>query len=387
VLDSTWQAIFWVGLGLVVYSYLLYPVVIPILALLSRWHRADHGAVAVPCDDRTPVAIVVSAYNEERHIAGLVSNLRALDYPAPVTLYLGSDGSSDRTAAILQEHAGPRVRVFPFERNRGKASVLNDLVAAVTEPIVAFTDANTRWEPDALQWLLRHLQRPDVGVVCGELSLRPISGGDNVDSAYWRIERMLKESESAIGGLLGANGGIYALRRQCFVPIASDTIVDDFCIAMTAGASGWKLVYERRAQAVEDVPLQIRDEFKRRVRIGIGNFQAFFRHPEYLFRTSWATRFCYLSHKVLRWFTPHLLLLSLFACAMLAAHPLYAVLLALQLFGYTACLLTYLMSARYDVPRVLRVPVFLAAMNAAFAVAFYRYVTGQYSGSWKRTAR
>jgi len=387
VLDTAAQFTFWVGLGLVFYSYVLFPGIVMLIARLSRAGRAGDCETGAAAQDWPAVAMVVSAFNEEQHIAGLVSNLLELDYPGQCTLYFGSDGSTDGTAAILQQHAGPRVRVFPFERNRGKASVLNDLVAASVEPVIAFTDANTRWRPDALRRLVQRLRTPEVGAVCGELSLRAVEGGDNMDSAYWRVERTIKQSESAIGGLLGANGGIYALRRQCFRPIAPDTIVDDFCIAMTAGALGWRLVYESRALAVEDVPPQIRDEFKRRVRIGIGNFQAFFRHPEYLFRTSWATKFTYLSHKVLRWFTPHLLLLSLAASALLASERLYGVLLGLQLSGYVLCLFVYGLSARWNVPRLLRIPVFLVVMNAAFAVAFYRFTTGQYSGSWKRTAR
>jgi cellulose synthase/poly-beta-1,6-N-acetylglucosamine synthase-like glycosyltransferase len=260
-------------------------------------------------------------------------------------------------------------------------------VSGAREPIIAFTDANTCLERDSLQLLVHHFEDPAVGAVCGELVLRAAGGGDNVDGIYWRIERLLKRSESAVGALLGANGAIYAVRRECFVPIRPDTIVDDFCIAMTVAANGKVLVYEPRARAIEDAPPRIVDEFWRRVRIGIGNYQAFFRHPEYLFGAGVATAIAYLSHKVLRWFTPHLLALALLVNLMLLDEPLYRYVFAAQMAGYTACTALYLMSQNNNLPRLLRLPVFLAAMNIAFVVGFWRYVSGNYSGSWKRTVR
>jgi cellulose synthase/poly-beta-1,6-N-acetylglucosamine synthase-like glycosyltransferase len=187
--------------------------------------------------------------------------------------------------------------------------------------------------------------------------------------------------------LLGANGAIYAIRRECFIPIKPDTVVDDFCIAMTVSTGGRLLVYAPEARAVEDAPAEIHDEFKRRVRIGIGNYQAFFRHPEYLFGATAMRSFAYLSHKVLRWFTPHLLLLALLSSALLLDQPLYRALCLIQLGAYGLCLVLYVLTRKMDIPRLLRLPVFLVAMNVAFGIGFCRYVTGRYSGSWKRTAR
>src|SRR5690606_32634509 len=161
-------------------------------------------------------------------------------------------------------------------------------------------DANTFFDREALRHLVMHFDDPQIGGVSGELRLNR-SGGDNQDGVYWRIEQFLKLRESRIGGLLGANGAIYAIRRSLWQPLAADTICDDFCVAMNVAAAGRTLVYEPAAFAREDTPDSITEEFRRRVRIGIGNFQALFRHPEYLLRTSMGTRFAYFSHKVLRW--------------------------------------------------------------------------------------
>lgn len=375
--------LFWACWALVVYAHAGYPLLMLAVARLAGPARAPAARAAEP----PAVACIVAAYNEERHVRARIDNFLAQGYPADrLRVYMGSDGSRDRTPELLRAAASEQVRVFAFERNRGKASVLNDLVAASTEPILVLSDANTMYEPGAIERLVRHFDDPTVGAVCGELKLLD-ANGNNQDSAYWRIEQMLKRSEARIGGLLGANGAIYALRRELYVPIAPDTVVDDFCIAMTVVASGKRLVYDAEAVALEDTPDTMADEYRRRVRIGIGNYQAFFRHPEYLWRTGAATAFTYLSHKVLRWFTPHLLALALLASSWLAlSSPLWAAIALAQWLGYGAVALYQVLPRPPQLPKLLALGVFFLTLNWAFAVGFWRYVTGRYSGSW-RTAR
>jgi cellulose synthase/poly-beta-1,6-N-acetylglucosamine synthase-like glycosyltransferase len=383
---SVAELVFWIAIVLVGYSYVLYPLLLAALVRLLRLPlRQEALGEAGVCPG---VACIIAAFNEERHISERIDNVLAQTYgSSKLTLYVGSDGSSDRTAELISVRKGDRVNGFVFEKNRGKASVLNDLVAASSEPILVFSDANTMFEPDAVARLVERFDDPKVGAVCGELKLLDAKGS-NQDSAYWRIEQFLKRSEAKLGGLLGANGAIYALRREIYRPLLPDTITDDFCIAMTAAAGGWELVYQPRAVAVEETPDAIADEYSRRVRIGIGNYQAFFRHPEYLLRTNWATRFAYVSHKVLRWFTPHLMLAALAASALLAASsPFYGALLLLQLAAYAGAVLVWRFELDRILPRIVGMVYLLLTINWAFLVAFSRYVTGRYSGSWRTTAR
>lgn len=384
-----------VCIGAVVYSYVLYPFVLAMVAGVVQTLR-DTRYVMRKRDRRVPreaelpaVAVIISAYNEERHLGERIENLLALDYPEHLlSIYIGSDGSHDRTGEILASFHDPRLHGFAFEQNRGKASVLNDLVARAQAPILVFSDANTFFDRNALRPLVAHFADPKVGAVSGELRLKS-AAGDNQDSLYWRVEQFLKFFEGRIGGLLGANGAIYAIRRPLWRPLASDTICDDFCVAMNVAASGHRLVYEPTAWAEEDTPDAIGEEYKRRVRIGIGNFQALIRHPEYLWRTSGGTIFAYLSHKVLRWVAPHLLMLALMVSLWLAIDStLWRWLCALQILGYAAAGALYTLSQRgRSLPGLMRIPAFLFALNWAFLVASYRYATGQYSGSWRRTSR
>lgn len=378
--------VFWLAVMLILHSYVLYPL---LAWLIGRTTAASMQNPAALSEERLPsVAVVVAAHNEEQHVDARLRNLLALDYPADrLAVYIGSDGSSDRTGPIAQAHASDRVHVIAYPFRRGKASVLNDLVAAVGEDIVVFTDANTVFSRGALRSLVRHFADATVGAVSGELKLKEPTVGDNQDSHYWRLETAIKIGESRIGGLLGANGGIYAIRRSLYSNLPADTIIDDFTIVMNVAVRGWRTVFDAQAVAYEDVPPGIDAEFRRRVRIGTGNYQAFFRYPEYWWRSSNVRRFTYVSHKVLRWFTPHLLIVAFFASAMLLANSFYRAVFVAQLTGHVFLGSAMLLRRRVVLPRAINLPLFLFALNLAFLIGFWRFASGNISGQWHRTER
>jgi len=398
-LESTLTAVALGGWGLVLYTYAGYPVVLAIWAALHQL-RGDLRFVFRKTDRRSadpsewpPVAVVIAAYNEERHIAARVTNLLDQDYPADkLRIYIGSDGSKDRTAQILQGFQDERLKPLICEINRGKASVLNDLRAQTSEPIVVFSDANTFFERQAIRRLVRWFEDPSIGGVTGELRLLG-NNGENQDSLYWRTEQALKYFEGRIGGLLGANGAIYAVRRELWPALAPNAICDDFIIGMNIPVTGHRLAYDPTAWAEEETPTDIAEEHHRRLRIGVGNFQSLFEHPEFITRTNWATKFSYLSHKVLRWVTPHLLLASLAATLLLTFvsvdHPMaWRAWAATQLLGYAVVSLWYRRSAAgLPLPNLARLPTFFFALNWAFLLASVRYLRGSQQGTWRRTAR
>jgi len=388
------------GWALVLYAYAGYPLV---LGIWAAWHQlaSDVGHVIRKTDRRQAatehwpeVAIVIAAYNEEQHIAARIDNLLQQDYPPDkLRIYIGSDGSKDRTADIVRSFTDERVRPQIFEVNRGKATVLNQLREQVREPIVIFSDANTYFHTQAVKRLVRWFACADIGGVSGELRLLSNSG-QNQDSLYWKIEQALKYFEGRIGGLLGANGAIYAVRRELWPALAPHEICDDFVIGMTVSAQGFRLVYDPSAWAEEETPHDISEEHHRRLRIGVGNFQALFGHPEFLTRTNAATRFAYASHKILRWITPHLLLAALLASLTLAClsaehdAPKWQAWSGLQVCGYAATAWWYQRSmAGHRLPAPVRLPTFFFALNWAFLLASIRYVRGGQQGTWRRTSR
>lgn len=378
------EVLLWSAVVLLIYTYAAYPL------LMARLARPSVPAARAPLENSElpTVDVIVAAFNEERHIAARIANLLAQDYPPDrLRVLIGSDGSSDRTAQIARDCAGSRVDVHEFAKNRGKASVLNDLVAASAAQVLVFTDANTIFARDTVLQLVSSLD-DKTAAACGELVLQePEKGGHNRDHLYWDTERRLKAAEASIGGLVGANGGVYCMRREVYRPIPSDTICDDFVIAMNAAASGAGLRYVPDAIAYEDTPADVLQEFHRRARIGIGNYQALFHHPEYLLRSDWALRFTYFSHKVLRWLSPHLLLMVLVCSVWLAREPFYLALALLQVAGYGLALVAFLFRDHVRWPGVVQSGVFFAVLNVAFLVAFRRFIAADYRGSWRRTER
>lgn len=392
------EIVFWLAALAIVYTYLLYPVLLMGLSAV-RQLRADLRYVAqggsrrptaAPSTGLPTVAVLVAAYNEERHIAGRIRNLLELDYPADrLRIYIGSDGSSDATNRLVDEAQHERIVFRPFEQRRGKPSVINDLAALAQEEILVFTDANTAFEPDAVTRLVRHFADEEVGCVCGELRLVAGAANENPDNVYWRYERMLKFFEGRLGALLGANGGVYALRREHYRPIPADTIVDDFSISVDLIERGLRCHYDPEARATEEIPPRIGDEFRRRVRIGIGNYQALRRHIGLLHPRHGYAALAFFSHKCLRWFAPHCMVLALLSNAVLAlgGHRFWMAMLAAQLAFYLLAAAGHLAGRGGSVPKVLRLPVFFVSMNMALLIGYYRYLTGGFSGAWARSAR
>lgn len=382
---NVFEVAMWVAIGSIVYTYAGYP---GMLWALSAWRRPELGA-SHDADRVLPtLAVVIAAYNEERHIGDRLRNVLASDYPADrLEILIGSDGSSDRTAGIVREFSDPRIRFVDSPLRRGKPEVVNELVTLASADVLVFTDANTFFDRGTLRALAGRFDDPRVGCVCGELKLVARGAVENPDHLYWRYERWLKRHESRLDALLGANGGVYAVRRERYRPVPPDTIVDDFCISMQTVLDGYRCVYEPGAVATEEVPPRIRDEFRRRVRIGIGNYQALARLASALNPRSGYRAFAFFSHKVLRWFVPHLMLVAFAANVALAALPGYGWLLALQCAFYGLAAVGWAFSRVGTTPRALRLPLFFVGMNLALLFGFFKFVAGRYGGAWTRTER
>ena len=385
---------FWLAVGCIVYTYAGYPVLLMALAalkqlrgdlrFLSAGESRRNGAEV----DLPTVAVLVAAHNEELHIEQRIRNLLALDYPAErLRIYVGSDGSDDATEALAAPFVGERVVWRGFAQRRGKPSVINDLAALATEDVLVFTDANTQFSAGAVKSLVRHLRDPAVGCVRGELRLQARDGAENQDHIYWRYERMLKFFEGRLGALIGANGGVYALRREQYRAIPSDTVVDDFWISMELVRGGRRCAYDPEAVAWEDVPERIGDEFARRVRIGTGNYQALRNFWTMLDPRRGFIALTFFSHKFLRWLVPHFMILAAIANFALVGNPLYTGLLTAQVVFYGLALLGYRRSRNGLTPALLRMPLFFVSMNLALLFGFWKYLTGNRTGSWARTAR
>ena len=388
--------LFWFSVAAILYTYVVYPV---LLLLLSSFHQAIKDTRFVLSKqgrrkretELPEVTIVIAAYNEEKCIKERVENLLSLTYPADkLKILIGSDGSSDNTNSLLSAFSDPRLEAVLFEENRGKINVLNDLLSRVDTPVTVFSDANTFFQPDAINKLVADFRDDNIGGVCGELELVDAVSGDNKDSLYWQYEQILKFHESRINAMLGANGAIYAIRTALYEPLPANTIVDDFCVFMGVARQGYKVVYNPEARAIEEIAPNLKEEAGRRVRIGAGNYQTMSRLTWMLNPFIGSRCFSYVSHKVIRWFVPHFMLLALITNAVLAfGSQVYSVLMCFHALFYLAYFYGLNMSSTKQgkLAAIIRLITFFVTMNVSLGQGFIRFLTTKQSATWKRTAR
>ncbi len=379
------EFLFWLCVILVGYTYAGYPALVWFLSWsLGSAHSPPEGR-----EDTLPsLTLVLSALNEEAVIGERIQNALDMDYPHDkLELLIGSDGSTDATADIVRSFASPRVRLLSFALNRGKASVLNDAVEAARGEILLMTDANTHVDRAAARNLVRWFKEPGVGAVVGRLILIDPESGRNADGLYWRYETFLKRRESLLDGLLGANGAIYAIRKELFAPIPGDTIIDDFLIPLIAKLrSGCKIIYDRDAIAREETAPNLVSEFRRRVRIGAGGYQAIGMLWRLLDpRRGWIS-LTFFSHKILRWLCPFFLIGMVLLCIPLSNQLFYKTCLILQVVSYPT--LGYLgLRSQIRMPKLIRLASMFVTINLALLCGFCRWLSGTQKGSWMRTSR
>jgi len=321
------KALFWGSLGALAWTHVGYPVAAAALARL-RPRPVRKG-------DATPgVAVVVAAHDEEDVIGRRVENLLELDYPSErLEIVVASDGSSDRTDEIVAEIGAraPSVRLLRCER-AGKASAQNRAVSEVAAEIVAFSDANSRWAPDALRKLVRSFADPEVGYVCGQLRLE-LPDGANQEGLYWRYELWQRESESTLGSITAGNGAIYAVRRSDYTGWDDPRIGHDFGLPFRLVQRGRRAVYEPEALAWEKPAREVEDEYGRKVRMMTRSWRPLLDGS--LARTGDPLYLAELiSHRVLRYGSGALHLLLLGTSVVLAPEGgVYRAALAVQLGG------------------------------------------------------
>ena len=372
--------IFWVSLSLLVYSYFVYPLLLKLLVKPKSITLQD-------ITEYPSVDIIIAAYNEESCIKARIENALAQNYPGTLNILVASDGSKDKTGEIITGFTEPRVKAHDFPENRGKISVLNDLISQSTADYLVLTDANTEFNNDAVDILIRSFT-DKVGAVSGELILETDAGNQNQDGLYWQYEQLLKKYESALGGLLGANGAIYAIKRELYIPLPKDTVVDDFCIVMNVKKQGYQVLYNELAIATEEIAPSLKEEYGRRVRIGVGNYKAFMVNFWALSPLQGWFSLCYWSHKVLRWFAPHLMLVIFLTNLALIANPFYKLVFVGQVLFYTIGLYGQRKIDNCEkVNNAISIISFFLSMNIALGQGFLKFLKGHKNGGWQRTAR
>ncbi len=327
-------------------------------------------------------AVCVCAYNEEAVIEEKVHNLLALrqstDLPVEILVYV--DAATDRTAEILQPYSDRLHLVIAAER-RGKSAGMNRLVSLSTADVLVFTDANVMMEPMALMRLKPYFSDPTVGCVCGHLVYTNAAETATaaVGAAYWRSEEELKQLDSDTGGVIGADGSIFAIRRSLHRPVPDD-IIDDFYLSLSILCDGHKVIRADDVRATETSAAESSDEFRRKVRIACQAFNVHRLMRHRLRCLHWTLRYKYVSHKLLRWLSPLTASAgtAFFALAMAAwlGWPVGLLVLVLATTG-----VDFLVTG--PVPAPLQRPREIALALAGTAVGVVRSLQGKRFQTWR----
>jgi cellulose synthase/poly-beta-1,6-N-acetylglucosamine synthase-like glycosyltransferase len=298
-------AIFWVSAALIVYTHLGYPLVLRLLVAVRRPRKQPAGLVDPP-----RVSLIVAAYDEEKVIEAKVANALALDYPRELLeLIVASDGSDDATAERARETGADLVLELP---RGGKLAAQNAAAEAASGEILAFSDANSIWRPDALRELLAPFIDPAVAYVCGQVRFAD-TGGDNLEGAYWRYEMAVREMESSLAGITAGNGAIYAVRAKAYLPLGPSAS-HDLSFPFQLAKRKLRSLYVPSARAEEKMVPTLAGELARKRRMMVGLWDIVIGE-QMISPRGYSALYAFelFSHRLLRYLTPFLHLLAFLA--------------------------------------------------------------------------
>lgn len=380
-------AVFAVCFAACAYLYFGYPALIWLVARLQPRPLRPAPGAAPP-----RLTVIVPAFDEEAVIDEKIDNTLAADYPPDrLEVLVVSDGSADRTEPIVAARAAAdaRVRLLALPRG-GKALALNAAAAAAGGDVLVLTDANALVDGDALARLAAPFADPEVGGVCGRKRYRAGRGADATElgeNLYWRYDQWIKERESRAGSVFAADGTLYALRRDLYVPIADPAQADDIALSARVVLQGRRLVFEPRAVAWEEAPAEGRAELARKVRVTNHSVRALWN----LGGALWTSGFYsleLLSHKLFRHLVPFLLLPMLASHLLLAAAPGAAGRAARWLLvphlGFYALAVAGFLLRRLPVGRrrPLSVPYYFSLVNTAALLGVLSILAGRRLRAW-----
>src|SRR3984893_807828 len=373
------EFVFWTALAALAYVYMGYPLLLTIVAPFVKPRRADIGY-------KLPVSFLIAAYNEETGIKKKLEQSLALDYPPNlIEIFVLSDGSTDRTDAIVESFGDPRVHLLRIEGRRGKTHAQNEAVKKANGDILIFSDATTVYHPHALQFIASNYADPSVGAVSGRYQYFDPAGKSPTglgSIAFWNYENLVKSQQSRIRTITGCCGCIYSVRRIAYSDLSPD-VISDLVQPLHVIRKGYRVVFEDRALAFEETTQSTSEEFSMRVRVVTRGIRGLLSVRDLLnpWKYPWISLQLW-SHKLLRWMVPLFLSVLLAANTLLIESRLYRFTLAGQLFFYAAALLNMLLPLHRQW-KPLGIPLFFCTLNAAALVSMFEICRGRKYVTWQ----
>lgn len=372
--------IFWTSVVLISYAYAGYPLLTLLLSLFVN--RPVRKKEIEP-----RVTFLITAYNEERHIAAKLENTFALDYPPEkLEIIVASDGSTDRTDEIVKEFGDRGVILHRVEGRVGKTETQNQTVKIATGDIIVFSDAASLYDRNAIRAIVRNYADPKVGAVSGMYTYENRSGAPAGFGTilFWNLENFIKKRQTRIRTITGCCGCIYSVRRDLYTPLPPE-IISDLVEPLTILQKGFRIVFEPEALALEETAGETENEFRMRIRVivrgmnGMLFVRNLFNPLKYPF-----VAFQLISHKVMRWLVPAFAIIAFISNAALAsASWFYAVLFLGQVLFYAFAIAGYLGEKKGIRNKLLSLPLYFCIVNLASLISMVKVIQGERIVTWQ----
>jgi poly-beta-1,6-N-acetyl-D-glucosamine synthase len=336
------------------------------------------------------ITLIIAAYNEENCIAQKIQNSLELKYPLEKkSILVITDGSTDSTPTIARTFES--IQVLHESARKGKMAAIDRAVEFAKGEILVFSDANTDLNLESLQFIASAFRDSNIGMVAGEKRVH--SSGDNQSVAneglYWKYESWLKKLDSDTSTVVGAAGELFAIRKSLYKPLPSDTILDDFMLSMEVIKAGFRIKYVPEAYAIETSSVDLKEEWKRKVRISAGGIQSTFRSFEIANPFKFGiTSYSYLIHRIARWTIAPLATVTLILSAILLGFEnVYYIPISLGAVGITAATIYGIQYGEIPLPSIFKTLAYFLLMNFSVLVGWFRYARGKQSVLWEKAKR
>lgn len=383
--------IFWISVFAIFHSYVLFPVILKLFAKRKPEIQNQYSEN----DDLPKVSILMAAFNEEEVIVKKIESIYNTKYPKnKLEVHVGSDNSTDNTNTLLEELSKKYDSLYfqNFTERQGKPNIINQLYDKSKGEILILTDANVFLDPETIFNLVKYYKNEKIGLVDSNMINVGLKkeGISYQEKSYISREVIIKNNESNIWGtMIGPFGGCYSIRKTLYTKVPKNYLVDDFFINMKVFEQGFKAINSIDAKVYEDVSNNLKDEFRRKIRIATGNFQNLKTFGHLLHSSSInGLAFCFLSHKVLRWLGPFLFIIAFITNLFLGIHnKTYEYLFYIQCFTLIIPIIEHILRKLKIHIITLRFITHFYTMNLALLLGFFKFIKGVKSNVWKPTKR
>ena len=366
-----------------VYAYILYPL---LLIMLSKIFDKP---VSVDNEYSPVISILISAHNEETLIQDCITTVISQSYElSKIRIFVGSDGSDDKTNDILQQLniTYPDIKIFYFDRV-GKNKVLNFLIDKVDTELVFFMDADIRIQNNELKKLISVLSDENVGAAIASMKSIGDTGetsGGFGEILYQRIERIFRINESKIKSTVNSLGALYGVKAKFLSKLPDSKVADDFTPLLNVMLQKKRVVFVEKAEVLEVRKKSTGDEFARRIRASSSAMSSLALAGKILLPLYGWTAFFMWSHRILRWLSPVFLIIILISTFFAVNNLIIDIMLVFQLFLYFGALIGYILEKMKLNVAIFKVAVYAVNMNLGFLLAIFRLLQREDNALWER---